>query len=151
MATEPTTAERLRERLQEASDARDAALVTYEVAKRDLLKVQLEAAEYGAQTKIEAAFAQGPLSAELHGELVANAARDHGGASARAGAVSDITWRDVRVAIASIVRRVREAEDGRAEARGELRALVEALGLEDQPRIDAIRRARTKLEEWSGA
>lgn len=149
--SEPTITERLAAARRRAWDARVAAR-TAEQEERDL---ELEEAAQHARAKLDDALTGSELSPKLHGELVASAAREHGAACARAGTIQDVTWRHLRVALSSLVerleRRIRERDEARRErdeARAALAALVDALHLDDRPRIEAIQSARETLARW---
>lgn len=142
------------ERIEEARRRWLDASAAATRAREELGRLEIEAATTRAKADIETALEQG-CSPELHGELVAHAARYHGATCARASSISDVSWRGVRVAIESIVKRVKTAEKQRRRweartdvARSALRDLVDALSLDDGPRIEAIRRARETLERW---
>lgn len=139
-----TITERLAAARRRAWDAREAARTAAQ-EERDL---ELEEATQHARAKLDESLAGGGLSPTLHGELVATAAREHGAASSRAGSIQDVTWRHLRVALASLVERVQTSERERDEARAGLRDLVDALPLDDRPRTEAIRRARETLARW---
>jgi hypothetical protein len=55
---------------------------------------------------------------------------------------------EARAAIDAVAANRARWEQRTAEARAELRRLVDALGMDDGPRAAAIQRARAVLEEW---
>lgn len=110
--SESTITERLAAARRRAWDAREAARTAAQ-EERDL---ELTEATQHARAKLDESLAGGGLSPTLHGELVATAAREHGAACARAGSIQDVTWRHLRVALASLVERVQRAEKERDEA-----------------------------------
>lgn len=106
-------------------------------AREELAHLEIEAATMRAKAEIETALEQG-CSPELHGELVAHAARYHGATCARASSISDVSWRGVRVAIESIVKRVKTAEDARDGYVIELECARERARIATHAVIDAI-------------
>lgn len=121
----PSLEDRLAEARRRSLDATRAA---YE-AQEALTHLELDAATERARAKLEGALAQGALSPELHGELVCDAARDHGATCARAKSISEVSWRAVRVAVANIVDRLASAERGRDMAQAAERTFALRLRL----------------------
>ncbi len=130
--------ERIEEARRRWRDAADAATRACD----ELGRLEIEAATARARAKLEAALSQGALSPELHGEIVVDAARDHGAVSARAGAISDVSWRGVRVAVASLVARTRAAESGLAVLSARTLAAMQCTcGASDCPAVAEVRKA----------
>lgn len=135
----------IEERLAEARrQSLDASRVAYE-AKGALERLELEAATARARAKLEAALAQGALSPELHGELVCDAAREHGATCARAQSISEVSWRAVRVAVASIVERLAEVTRERDELRDRV-AIAEEERDEARQQRDEVTRERDQAQ-----
>lgn len=137
----------IEERLAEARrQSLDASRVAYE-AKGALERLELEAATARARAKLEAALAQGALSPELHGELVCDAAREHGATCARAQSISEVSWRAVRVAVASIVERLAEVTRERDELRDRAAIAEEERDEARQQRDEAAKEAQATVHE----
>lgn len=142
------SADALDERIARARNACSEASAAKLAADRALIELEVEAAGARARQRIEEQLGRGGLSAELHGELVVDAARDHGAVSARAGAISDVSWRAVRVAVASLVARTRAAESALTVLRARtVDAMQCACGAPECTAVGELRKALADVAE----
>lgn len=124
----------LSDRLRAAQLAVVAADCELGAARRKVADLEAEQAATRAREKLAAALAQGEISAHLLGEIVADAARDHGAVSAREGSISEATWRGFRTALAALVHRLEEAEQSLRERTAEREALCERVSALEETR-----------------